>query len=349
MESLAQYDYHLPDELIATRPLKDRSESRLMVLRAHDEIPIHDQFKNIGEYLKPGDLLVINNTKVRKARLKAYKPTGGLVQILLSRPLPQGFSVLMDSKIAPGTKLRLNNSDGPFVTVIGPIEGEPGSFQIEADVDLGPYAELHGELPLPPYMGRKADEEDEQGYQTIFARHLGAVAAPTAGLHFTKELLAVLKEKSIEVVHTTLHVGPGTFLPIRTENIADHQMHKEIFSMDEEAARALNQAKKDGRRIIPVGSTAMRVIEQVMKNAQKQGHEDFFATSDETELFIRPGYQFLASSGIITNFHVPRSSLLVLVSALIGRERVLKTYEEAIERRYRFFSYGDACFFELRK
>lgn len=347
MESLNLYDYYLPEELIATRPLDDRGASRLMVLKSHDEKPTHDRFQNIVNYLTPGDVLVINNTKVRKARLKAYKPTGGAVEILLSRPLPEGFSALISSKIPANTKLKLEN--GPNITVVKPLDDEPGSYQLDSDVDLGQFAEINGELPLPPYFRRKADAQDEKSYQTIFAKTLGAVAAPTAGLHFTPELLESLRQKGIEVVHTTLHVGPGTFLPIRTENISEHKMHKETFFMDEHAAKTLNQARAENRRIIPVGSTAMRVVEQVMHNAITKGKAEFFACEGETELFIKPGYEFLASAGIITNFHVPRSTLLVLVSAIAGRERILKAYEEAVNLKYRFFSYGDACFFELKK
>jgi S-adenosylmethionine:tRNA ribosyltransferase-isomerase len=346
MENINLYDYHLPEHLIATTPKNKRGDSKLLVLKASDTSPVHDYFSNITNYLIPGDVLVINNTKVRKARIKAFKPTGGHVEILLSKPLPSGFSALINRKIPANTRLRL--SDKYFVTVIGPLE-EPGSYHIESDFDLGQFAENHGEMPLPPYMKRKANPKDEIAYQTIFAKELGAVASPTAGLHFTKELLESLNKKDIQIVETTLHVGPGTFLPIRTENILEHKMHKEIFFMDDKASKTLNQAKKDKRRIIPVGSTAMRVIEQVMHNALENNHDEFFACSGVTELFIKPGYEFLASSGIITNFHVPRSTLLVLVSAIIGRDNVLRAYEEAISREYKFFSYGDACFFELRK
>lgn len=350
MENISHYDYHLPEHLIATTPILDRGASRLMVLRELDESPVHDQFSNITKYLRAGDVLVINNTKVRKARIKAYKPTGGMVEILLSRPLPDGFSGLINSKIPSNTRLSLLEPNGKeSVTVVGPIEAEPGSYHIKTDFDLGAFAEQNGELPLPPYFRRKADKRDEERYQTIFAKNLGAVASPTAGLHFTDSLLSSLAEKNIKVVHTTLHVGPGTFLPIRSENINEHQMHKEIFFMDELAASELNQAKDEKRRIIPVGSTAMRVIEQVMHNALAAGHGKFYSCSGETALFIKPGYQFLASSGMITNFHVPRSTLLVLVSALVGRERILRAYEEAVALNYRFFSYGDACFFELKK
>lgn len=342
---ISQYEYHLPEHLIATTPI-ERGASKLMVLKAQGE-PIHDHFKNIAEYLRAGDVLVINNTKVRKARLIAYKPTGGKVEILLSRPQPSGFSALISSRIASGTKLNLGSPTGPAITVVGNIESEPGSYLIETEIDLADFAENNGELPLPPYFRRRADAKDEVSYQTIFAKNLGAVAAPTAGLHFTPELLRVLADKGIEVVHTTLHVGPGTFLPVRTENIDDHKMHKEIFFMDEHAASVLNRARQENRRIIPVGSTAMRVVEQVLHNAKALGKVEFFACAGETELFVKPGYKFLACAGIITNFHVPRSTLLILVSAICGRERILAAYKDAVNLQYRFFSYGDACFLEL--
>lgn len=320
-------------------------------MRATDMTPVHDTFSNIGSYLREGDVLVVNNTKVMKARLNAFKKTGGRVEILLVRALAQGgWEALINGKgpFLPGVELYLRENDAQHtVRVVGKSEIERGLYELACDIDLGPYAEIHGELPLPPYFGRRADEDDEDRYQTIFAKELGAVAAPTAGLHFTDAHLSALKARGIDVVETTLHVGPGTFLPIRTENINDHQMHTEFFHMTEACAERLNIAKRDKKRIIPVGSTAMRVIEQVMHSAREQNHTSFFACSGKTAMYIKPGYKFLGCDAIITNFHLPRSTLLLLVSALAGRERVLRAYGEAIERRYRFFSYGDACYFEM--
>lgn len=353
MELLSHYDFALPEALIATHALSERGSSRLLCLKNGAEAPEHDVFQNIKSHLRPGDVLVVNNTKVMNARLVCFKPTGGKVKVLLVRPLAAGaWAVLIDGKgpFLPGARLHLgsvDNHDG--VTVMAKSEQEPGVYHVTSDVDLGQYAEHHGHLPLPPYFRREAMPEDKVSYQTIFAKELGAVAAPTAGLHFTDALLEDLKASGIHVVETTLHVGPGTFLPIRHENIADHAMHSEFFRLPEQAVHVLNRAKAAGNRIIPVGSTAMRVIEQAMQWSIEKGLSEFFPCHGETSIFIRPGYRFLASDAIITNFHLPKSTLLLLVSAVATRERVLKAYEEAIAQNYRFFSYGDACYFEVWK
>lgn len=353
MELLSHYDYFLPKELIATYPLSDRAGCRLLVLRSLDQKPQHDYFANIGQYLHSGDLLVVNNTKVRKARIMAYKASGGRVDILLVRPLREdAWVALINGKgpFLPSSKLYLAKDGKDFITILNKSSNEPGSYEIACDIDLGQYAEQHGELPLPPYMGRRAQAIDDVNYQTVYAKVLGAVAAPTAGLHFTNELLKDLAARDIETVETTLHVGPGTFLPIRTENIADHKMHAEFFSMDEACAQKLNQAKKERRRIIAVGSTAMRALEQAAQWSPKDASEHLFsACQGQTSIFIRPGYEFLACDAIITNFHLPRSTLLLLVSAVASRERILQAYQEAIAQKYRFFSYGDACLLEIRK
>ncbi|HXW60173.1 MAG TPA: tRNA preQ1(34) S-adenosylmethionine ribosyltransferase-isomerase QueA [Myxococcota bacterium] len=349
MEALKDYDYFLPEGLIATVALADRGSSRLLRLGRSDNAPIDDLFKNIGSYLCPGDVLVVNNTKVMKARIKAYKKSGGLVEILLVKPLDNGsFTALINGRgpFLPGTKLDI---DGAEILVTGKSTDEPGLYELAAPIDLALYAKRHGELPLPPYFGRKARAEDEISYQTVYAcaDSWGAVAAPTAGLHFTNTLLAHLKEQGIKVVETTLHVGPGTFLPIRVENISEHAMHKEWFSLSEDAAKILNQAKSEKKRIIAVGTTALRVLEQVRQWAEQKEEKDFFACSGITALFIRPGFKFLGADGLITNFHLPRSTLLVLVAAAIGLKRALMCYEHAIKERYRFYSYGDACFFDI--
>ncbi len=349
MDQLSDYDFLLPKELIATKPLLQRGSSRLMALVHNEAKPRHDYFKNIGDYLQAGDLLVVNNTKVMKARLYAYKKTGGRVEILLVRPLEHGvWAALINAKsglFEPGTELKL---DHHIITLLGKT---PEGLYICNCVtaDLASLALAYGELPLPPYFGRKADSTDEILYQTIFAsdQTLGAVAAPTAGLHFTDQLLAELAQKNINLVETTLHVGPGTFLPVRSNNISEHIMHEEYFSLSEDTAHALNQARREHRRIVVVGTTAMRVVEQVMQWALKQGHANFFACQDKTGIFIRPGYQFLGCDALISNFHVPKSTLLMLVCAVAGYQRLLNAYHEAIEQNYRFFSYGDACYFDI--
>lgn len=350
MEMLKDYDFVLPQELLATEALEDRTSARLLRLGLGNSRPIDDIFKNIGAYLSPGDVLVINNTKVMKARIKAYKKSGGLVEILLVRPLAlEGtWAALMNGRgpFLPGTKLDIGPGE---ITVHEKIAEEPGLYHLHSELDLAAYAEAHGELPLPPYMGRKAKAKDEEHYQTVYARSTcwGAVAAPTAGLHFSTELLHALSLAGVNIVESTLHVGPGTFLPIRVEAITDHVMHKEWFSLNEKAAQSLNNARQQKKRIIAVGTTALRVIEQVMHEARHQGHQDFFACTGTTALFIKPGYKFLAADGLITNFHLPRSTLMVLVAAVLGYERALKCYEHAIKEGYRFYSYGDACFFDM--
>lgn len=353
MDLLSNYDFELPEELIATRPIPNRGASRLLALREHDEIPAHDVFANIGSYLRFGDVLVLNNTKVMKARITAFKKTGGRVEILLVRSLIEGrFLALINGKgpFLPGTPLVLRAGDTEHqVLVVKRCDDEPGLYELSCDVDLGPFTETYGELPLPPYFNRRAEKEDEARYQTVFAKNLGAVAAPTAGLHFTEEHLQAIKALGVDVVEITLHVGPGTFLPIRTQNIHEHRMHTEYFWLSEDVAARLNRAKRDGGRIIAVGTTSMRVLEHVMQCAQREGRDAFFPCEDKTAIFIKPGHKFLGCDAIITNFHVPRSSLIVLVSAVAGRERILRAYAEAIALGYRFFSYGDACYLEIRK
>lgn len=351
METLDQFDFDLPEELIATTALKDRGASRLMVLRKEDVAPTHDVFQNIAHYLKPGDTLVLNNTKVMKARIEVFKKTGGRVELLLVRALPDGrWATLINGKgpFLPGAVLYLGSPEGINTVVVErKSEDEPGVFEISCTTDLETYITTNGELPLPPYFRRRANADDHESYQTVYAKHLGAVAAPTAGLHFTREHLALLKTRGITIVEITLHVGPGTFLPIRTHNVADHKMHTEFFSVSESVANILNETRARGHRVVAVGTTSLRVLEQMMQWAREQGHGNFYACDGKTNIFIRPGYQFLGAQALITNFHVPRSTLVLLVSAIAGRERLLRAYEEAIQQRYRFFSYGDACYLEM--
>lgn len=350
METLNDYDYFLPPELIATTA-NTRESSRLLRLAKTDQKATHDVFSNIDAYLKAGDVLVVNNTKVMKARFYARKKSGGRVEILLVRPLVNGhWAALMNGRgpFPCGTKLHVEASEHS-IEVVQKMAEEPGLYELHSAIDLGRHSEQYGFMPIPRYFGRESSAEDEHRYQTIFSRpHAwGAVAAPTAGLHFTDDLVRKLKHKGVVIVEITLHVGPGTFLPIRVTNIAEHRMHSEWFSLSEEAAVALNHAKASGHRVIAVGTTALRVLEQSMLWAEEQNRRQFFPCSGTTALFIRPGFQFKAADGLITNFHVPRSTLLVLVSAVIGRSRALACYEDAVKLKYRFFSYGDACFFDM--
>lgn len=350
MDSLDLYDFDLPKELIATTPSSERGSSRLLCLLTNESSARHDWFKNIGNYLRAGDVLVLNNTKVMKARLRAYKSTGGLCEILLVRPLMNGhWETLINGKgpFVAGSHLYLGDSGGPKISIIGKNNGDAQGYEVACAIDMADYAQHHGEMPLPPYFRRQATSEDDIRYQTVYAKELGAVASPTAGLHFTTEHLDELKKSGIKVAEVTLHVGPGTFLPIRSNNIAEHVMHREFFSMSPECADTLNQARNKKGRIIAVGSTAMRTLEHVMLQAHEKNSADFFACQGATSLFIRPPHTIVGCDALITNFHVPRSTLIVLVSALAGRERVIKAYQEAIAHQYRFFSYGDACFMEV--
>lgn len=348
MQSLIDYDFSLPEELIATYPLKKRDSSRLMCLMKGEEKPRHDFFINIDSYLEQGDVLVLNNTKVMKARINAFKTTGGKVEILLVSPVNNNtwMALLKGKNIDNNAILQVPYENSFYEIKVVKKDSESGHYLIECSDNLLEISEKIGSLPLPPYFHREASLEDNKSYQTIFAKEMGAVAAPTAGLHFSEEILSKLKKKGVKIAEITLHVGPGTFMPIRCEDIEQHEMHSEFFRMDQACANVLNEAKKNHKRIIPVGSTSMRVIEQVMQWAKARKQNNFFACSDKTNIFIRPGYQFLASSAMITNFHLPKSTLIILVSALAGKDKILNAYKEAIQEKYRFFSYGDACFIE---
>jgi S-adenosylmethionine:tRNA ribosyltransferase-isomerase len=346
MDLLTDYDFHLPPELIAKEPCLDRSSSRLLAVVEPHRAPVHDRFLNIKHYLKPGDALILNNTKVMKARIFATKSTGGAVELLLIRPTAEDqWLVLLKGSgpFRPGAKLTLNHSDIEL-SVIKPSLEEPGAFLVSCSGNLNAYCDAMGELPIPAYLGRRAGHIDDSRYQTVFAKDSpwGAVAAPTAGLHFTHELLSDIKAMGVNIVECTLAVGPGTFFPIRTENIDEHQMHWEQFHLSEEAATTLNQVVAAGGRLIPVGTTSVRVLEHCASLGLP-----FKETHTATNIFIRPGFQFKACDALITNFHVPRSTLFLLIAAILGREHALKVYEAAIAEKYRFFSYGDACFFAI--
>lgn len=350
MTSIDDFNFSLPANLIASEALSDRSSCRLLYLGTKSEKPTHDNFINIGNYLKPSDVLVVNNTKVMKARIFAYH-NDTRIEVLLARQISDGnWTALIYSKgrLPLGSLLYVKwNEALHAITIIRESSSENPLYEISSNIDLWDYVENFGELPIPPYFKRSAEESDDTYYQTVYAKNLGAVAAPTAGLHFTDELLSDLRKKGISVVEITLHVGPGTFLPVRCKNIEDHKMHAEYFIMSEDSAMKLNQARERKQRIIAVGTTAMRVLEHVMHQATHDGNPQFFPCEGETSIFIKPGFKFLACDGLLTNFHIPRSTLVMLVSAVVGRERLLEAYEEAIKENYRFYSYGDACLFEV--
>lgn len=339
---LHDFYYDLPQELIAQDPLSDRSSSRLMVLDKISGQIEHKVFKDIIDYLNPGDCLVINDTKVIPARLIGEKvDTGAAVEVLLltrKSDCADTWEVL----VKPGKKARvgakISFGGGKLIGEVIDIVDE-GNRIVRFSYD-GIFEEVLdelGQMPLPPYITHKL--EDKNRYQTVYATHEGSAAAPTAGLHFTPELLRAIQEKGVDIARVTLHVGLGTFRPVKVENILDHHMHSEFYMVDEEAAEKINRAKKNGGRIIAVGTTSTRTLESV---AADDG--TIKACSGWTQIFIYPGYKFKAIDCLITNFHLPESTLVMLVSALAGRENVLNAYEKAVEEKYRFFSFGDAMF-----
>ncbi len=332
------FNYELPEELIAQDPLEDRSSSRLMHIdRITGEVS-HDRFYNIKDYLKPGDCLVMNNTRVIPARLYGVREdTGSHMELLL---LKRREGDIWETLVKPGKKCRTGHR---FVFGDGSLKGEiidvlpEGNRLIHFEYE-GIFEEVLdalGEMPLPPYITHKL--KDKTRYQTVYAKFDGSAAAPTAGLHFTNELLNEIREMGVDIAEVTLHVGLGTFRPVKVDTIEEHHMHSEFYIIDEEAAAKINKAKESGNRVICVGTTSCRTLESA---ADDNGHIE--AKSGWTDIFIYPGYKFKVMQGLITNFHLPQSTLLMLVSAFAGRENVLKAYEEAVSERYRFFSFGDA-------
>ncbi|ATA60801.1 S-adenosylmethionine:tRNA ribosyltransferase-isomerase [Geobacillus stearothermophilus] len=333
------FDFHLPEELIAQTPLPDRAASRLMVLDKRTGAIRHETFRNIISYLNPGDCLVLNDTRVMPARLYGEKAeTGGTVEVLLLKQLDgDRWETLVKpgKRVKPGTKLTFG---GGKLQAVCLDTLEHGGRVLEFSYDGLFYevlAEL-GEMPLPPYIKEKLD--DPERYQTVYAREIGSAAAPTAGLHFTEELLEAIREKGVHIVFITLHVGLGTFRPVQVDEVEKHDMHAEFYQMSEETAETLNRVREQGGRIIAVGTTSTRTLETI---AGKHNGR-FVAESGWTDIFIYPGYEFKGIDGLVTNFHLPKSTLIMLVSALAGREHILHAYEVAVKERYRFFSFGDA-------
>jgi S-adenosylmethionine:tRNA ribosyltransferase-isomerase len=339
----SEFDYALPPELIAQRPAIRRDESRLLVIDRQNGNIDHRRFRDLPQYLRSGDILVQNESRVIPARLFARKPTGGQVEILLLRPRSDTvWEVLVGGKrVRKGLTLEL--LDGPDGAPCGSLaevteEGERGERVLAFQDPVLPLADRIGRTPLPPYI--HAALEDIDRYQTIYARVPGSSAAPTAGLHFTPELLGKLEEMGVETAFVTLHIGLDTFRPVHEENLEDHSMHTEYCLLPPEAAIRVNRARAEGRRIVAVGTTSVRVLETAARSALEG--EVVGAFEGPTNLFIYPGYEFRAVDALLTNFHLPRSTLLMLVSAFAGRELLLRAYEEAIARRYRFYSFGDA-------
>ena len=337
---VSDFNYELPEKLIAQHPYDKRDEARLMVLDRNNRTIEHKVFKDIIDYLNPGDCLVINNTKVIPARLLGQKDTGAKIEFLLLKRIEGDTWEAMvrpGSKLKPGTKVTFG--DGILkAEILDILDGGNRKVVFEYDGIFNEVLDKVGLMPLPPYI-TEATKEDQKKYQTVYAKYDGSAAAPTAGLHFTKELLQKIKEKGVEIANVTLHVGIGTFRPVKVENVEEHEMHSEHFYIKKEDADKINKAKNNGKRVIAVGTTSCRVLESVSNN---DGMMKEF--EGDTNIFIYPGYKFKCIDCLITNFHLPESTLIMLVSSLAGKDFILEAYKEAVEKEYKFFSFGDAMF-----
>ncbi|MES0372179.1 MAG: tRNA preQ1(34) S-adenosylmethionine ribosyltransferase-isomerase QueA [Mariprofundaceae bacterium] len=333
---ISDFDYSLPDELIAKKPLKERDASRLLNLGADGLADQH--ISDLVELVQPGDLWVLNDTRVIPARLLGKKPSGGKVELLLLEPTDEVDVWLAWGKSNKPLKAGeiIAIADG-FDAEILSRDGKEVRIHLKAEHVMDAI-EAHGHMPLPPYIDRPDSEEDRDRYQTVFANQPGAVAAPTAGLHLTEALMKKMQQAGASFVHVTLHVGPGTFQPVQVDNVHDHVMHEEAYHISEDVALQINRAKQEGHRVVAVGTTSLRTLE-----AAADG-EEVRAGSGRTDIFIYPGYQFKIVDALLTNFHLPKSTLLMLVSALAGRSRIMDAYEYAKAQEYRFYSYGDAMF-----
>lgn len=340
------FHYHLPKELIASEPTKDRVSSRLLCLDGESGGVSHQNFPDLLNYLQPGDVMVFNNTRVIPARLFGFKDSGGKVEILVER-LVDEYCVLAHIRASKspkaGTIIHLEGEDTDFAVTVQDRAGADQSLFI---VDFGKdkvldILDMVGHMPLPPYIEREDRPEDYQRYQTVYGQEPGAVAAPTAGLHFDQSLLAAIAAMGVTIEYVTLHVGAGTFQPVRVENIEDHIMHSEVLDISQAACDSINKAKAEGRRVIAVGTTSVRCLESVARRGLNGVLKPY---QGETDIFITPGYEFKVIDGLITNFHLSESTLLMLVSAFAGYTHIMQAYNMAIEEKYRFFSYGDAMF-----
>lgn len=338
--NVKDFDFYLPEELIAQDPLEDRSSSRLLVLDKHTGEIRHDVFRNIIEELHEGDCLVINNTKVIPARLYGIRQeTGAAIEVLL---LKRRENDIWEVLTRPGKKTRpgtvLSFGDGLMTaTVLDVVEEGNRLIQFHYEGIFEELLDQLGQMPLPPYITHEL--KDKNRYQTVYAKHEGSAAAPTAGLHFTKELLEAIEAKGVKIAQVTLHVGLGTFRPVKVDVVEEHHMHSEYYEIEPDQAAIINETKQAGGRIIAVGTTSSRTLESATDE-----NGVLHAGSGNTEIFIYPGYTFKMVDALITNFHLPQSTLIMLVSALAGRDHVMAAYEEAVKERYRFFSFGDACF-----
>lgn len=348
-----EFDYHLPEHLIAQTPLADRSASRLMIVDPVAQSIKHKHFGELTSYLKPGDVLVFNNSKVLPARLFAVKSdTGARIELLLTKPVGEAEWQVMAKpakRLREGVELRFvkpglesSSSSEHYAVVTKVLEEGLRQVRFHVEGDFEQFLDQYGVMPLPPYI--RTPLETKNRYQTVYADVAGSVAAPTAGLHFTEPMLDELQRMGVECVFVTLHVGLGTFRPVQVENVAEHVMHYETYQVSREAEERINRAKAEGRRIIAVGTTALRTLESATEESGV-----LRAGSGETGIFIYPGYRFKMIDALVTNFHLPKSTLLMLVSALIGTEFMKEAYETAVQQEYRFFSFGDAMFITRRR
>ena len=340
------FDFHLPEELIAQTPLLDRTASRLMVVNPFTQELEHHQFGHIVDELQAGDCLVLNDTRVLPARLMGTKEgTGANIELLL---LKQTNEDEWETLVKPAKRVKIGTvvtfGEGLLkATCTGMLDHGGRTFKFEYDGIFYEILDKLGKMPLPPYIREKLDDQDR--YQTVYAKERGSAAAPTAGLHFTEQLLATIKAKGVEVVFVTLHVGLGTFRPVSVDSIENHDMHSEFYSVSEEAANTINRTKLNGGRVISVGTTSTRTLETVARDNDGK----IVASQGWTNIFIYPGFEYKAIDGLITNFHLPKSTLVMLVSALAGKETILHAYDEAVKEKYRFFSFGDAMFIRPKK
>jgi S-adenosylmethionine:tRNA ribosyltransferase-isomerase len=333
------FNFDLPPELIAQYPLPNRSDSRLLIYNRQTGQSRHQTFHQLADFLDEGDLLVMNDSQVIPARLYGSKASGGRVELLVERILSDhSFLAHIKASKSPkkGTVIHLDNGASASCWSLEIVEKQEDLYQCLVHGDVDTMLHDIGHIPLPPYITRADETSDLNRYQTIYARHKGSVAAPTAGLHFDEKVLASLAERRVNWAYSTLHVGAGTFRPVRCDNIAEHKMHREFFSVSQALCDAVNATHQAGKRVIAVGTTAMRSLESAADGAYLK------PCSRDTDIFITPGYQFKICDGLLTNFHLPESTLLMLVSAFIGHQEAMGLYREAIEQRYRFFSYGDA-------
>ncbi|PCI73283.1 MAG: tRNA preQ1(34) S-adenosylmethionine ribosyltransferase-isomerase QueA [Gammaproteobacteria bacterium] len=347
-----EFQFDLPEHLIAYAPCEKRTDSRLLVIDPDQQSINHHHFYDLIDFIQPNDCLIFNNTKVIPARLFGMRESGGKVEVLIERVVGlAGDAVNNSQKQTCLAQVRASNSPKAGVKIkiaddfCLEVTGRQDSFYVlenKSDSDLMMLIEKYGDMPLPPYIQRKAEEVDKERYQTVYAQERGAVAAPTAGLHFDEALIKKIKDKGIQHDFVTLHVGAGTFLPLRVDNIKDHQMHSEWFSVSESVVELVKKTKKKGGRVIAVGTTSVRCLESASKNGE------IAAMEGETDIFIYPGYEFQNVDGLITNFHLSESTLMMLVSTFAGCDFIKTAYQEAIKAEYRFFSYGDSMFIENR-